>query len=316
MGARLSLRSIDGRRAAGQVEFTFDQPRILIGRSAGAEIRIPHRTVSERHALLEQRGEGYALSDQGSTNGTRVNGEVLVQGRAKGLSEGDLVQLGVYQLSFHLGAIVTEALSTERTAELARRLLREGTGAGLAAPRLVVLDGEQAGESVELAQVPCEVVVGRGGDSDLVLQDEDVSREHAKVVRDGQGGLIRDLGSKNGLLFEDRPMAVKRLRDGDELRLGQTRLLFEDPAHEPLQALSAEPDEALPQDYSASAPQAPEPTQAPEPSEEAEQALRPAPQTGKKVVRPGLDADVIIYILAALILGLSLAGIFYLVRAG
>jgi hypothetical protein len=70
--------------------------------------------------------------------------------------------------------------------------------------------------------------IGRASDNDLVLDDDGmVSRRHAEVVRDTHGWLLRDLGSTNGSFVNEKPAgAGSRLRDGDEIRLGRTRLHF------------------------------------------------------------------------------------------
>lgn len=82
---------------------------------------------------------------------------------------------------------------------------------------------ELAGRRLELQ--PGEVLVGRGGDCDVVLSDGTVSRHHA-VLRVGEEGVVlRDLGSSNGTfangLAVDGEVAV---REGDRLRLGRVRL--------------------------------------------------------------------------------------------
>lgn len=46
---------------------------IVIGRSLDADVPIQHKSVSRRHALLEETGNGYVISDLGSSNGTFVD---------------------------------------------------------------------------------------------------------------------------------------------------------------------------------------------------------------------------------------------------
>ena len=54
--------------------------------------------VSRRHALLRRTGDGWELVDQGSTNGTRVNGAdaAVTPGQAVEVADGDLVHLGAW----------------------------------------------------------------------------------------------------------------------------------------------------------------------------------------------------------------------------
>ena len=50
MGARLVVQSAAGREVEGEIAYPFDSGRIVIGRAAAADNRIPHLTVSEIHA--------------------------------------------------------------------------------------------------------------------------------------------------------------------------------------------------------------------------------------------------------------------------
>lgn len=71
------------------------------------------------------------------------------------------------------------------------------------------------------------VVLGRAGDSDLVLNHESVSRAHARFSRDGNGWQIEDLGSKNGIRVNTFRVERQRIRDGDRIDLGTARLYVE-----------------------------------------------------------------------------------------
>ena len=73
--------------------------------------------------------------------------------------------------------------------------------------------------------------IGRSATNDLVLAEAAASREHAIVRREGGGCTLIDAGSRNGTLLNGRPVtAPTRLDDGDTITIGETRLLFRDPA--------------------------------------------------------------------------------------
>ena len=44
------------------------------------------------------------------------------------------------------------------------------------------------------------VVIGRGNDCDVVVQDMKASKQHCRLTRSGQGFVLEDLGSRNGTL--------------------------------------------------------------------------------------------------------------------
>lgn len=70
--------------------------------------------------------------------------------------------------------------------------------------------------------------VGKADENDLVLgADPTVSRLHAVLERFAAGWCVNDLGSSNGTFVNgERIWAERRLRHGDEVRVGRTRLLF------------------------------------------------------------------------------------------
>ena len=69
-------------------------------------------------------------------------------------------------------------------------------------------------------------VIGRGSDSDLQLLDQGVSRRHVDVQYDGQRATIYDLGSTNGTTVNGHEIGSHMLRHGDVVRLGHTRMVF------------------------------------------------------------------------------------------
>jgi FHA domain/Protein of unknown function (DUF3662) len=69
--------------------------------------------------------------------------------------------------------------------------------------------------------------IGRSEEGEIVLVDPSVSRAHAVVEIDEGGAFVRDLGSTNGTFLNGRRIEAGSLRDGDELRFGNTRMRFE-----------------------------------------------------------------------------------------
>ena len=70
--------------------------------------------------------------------------------------------------------------------------------------------------------LPC--VVGRGSSADLVVDDDEVSREHARISADGDGFKVEDLGSRNGLFSGEQRVDSVRMRPGEEFRIGRTTI--------------------------------------------------------------------------------------------
>jgi pSer/pThr/pTyr-binding forkhead associated (FHA) protein len=91
-----------------------------------------------------------------------------------------------------------------------------------AAPRYVV-----RGPRGEWELRDAVTVLGRSRRCDVVLTDPNVSRQHAEIRRQGDGYLIRDLDSTNGVRLNGRGVRQAVLQHGDRIELGTTELLFE-----------------------------------------------------------------------------------------
>lgn len=88
----------------------------------------------------------------------------------------------------------------------------------LEVPYLVVQTGKLTGERQSLDNDT--FIIGRGADSDLVIQDRQVSRYHARICRTDEGYVIEDLGSKNGThLNGARIPSPVLLQDGDVIQI-------------------------------------------------------------------------------------------------
>jgi len=75
-----------------------------------------------------------------------------------------------------------------------------------------------------------EVVIGRQPGVEARLAGTNVSRRHARVVRDGAGFFLEDLGSSNGTFLNGRRLEKRMaLRPRDEIRIGSWLLRFELP---------------------------------------------------------------------------------------
>ncbi|MCG8017608.1 MAG: FHA domain-containing protein [Candidatus Thiodiazotropha sp. 'RUGA'] len=78
-------------------EFPLVDKRLLIGRDATCDVCLGDRSVSRHHATLLRVFRGFSIEDEGSTNGTRVNGELITK---RFLKHGDLIEIGKYNLRY------------------------------------------------------------------------------------------------------------------------------------------------------------------------------------------------------------------------
>ncbi|RMB61723.1 FhaA domain-containing protein [Tessaracoccus antarcticus] len=82
--------------------------------------------------------------------------------------------------------------------------------------------------------VPPGLVVGRGSEADLRLNDPGVSRRHALITvsgtQDAPQVSIEDLGSTNGIIVNGSRVQQARLTDGSRIEIGNTRMLVHSPS--------------------------------------------------------------------------------------
>jgi pSer/pThr/pTyr-binding forkhead associated (FHA) protein len=92
-------------------------------------------------------------------------------------------------------------------------------------PALVIRSGGgRVGESFPLEGD--RLTIGRRPDSDIFLDDVTVSRDHALLVRRGDGYYLDDCGSLNGTYVNRQRVESHRLDDADELQIGKYKLNY------------------------------------------------------------------------------------------
>ncbi|RLB52583.1 MAG: GGDEF domain-containing protein [Deltaproteobacteria bacterium] len=89
---------------------------------------------------------------------------------------------------------------------------------------LVVIYGLDLGRKYNLEKP--SLIIGRSSKADIQVDQESVSRSHAKLVNSGKAVIIRDLGSTNGTYVNDDLIEESQLRDGDLIKIGRTIFKF------------------------------------------------------------------------------------------
>ena len=89
---------------------------------------------------------------------------------------------------------------------------------------LVVIYGMELGKKYNLDS--SSIIIGRSSKSDIQIDQESVSRNHARIINNGKSILIRDLGSTNGTYVNDELIDEYVLRDRDLVKIGRTIFKF------------------------------------------------------------------------------------------
>lgn len=235
MGVRLTVKTKSGSGADKAQVVLLDDEEINLGRDQSCQVVLAQMAVSRNHARITRDGPLFFIEDLGSSFGTHINGDRLPQGERRLLRNGDVIAIAQFDVTFDRVAEVAPDVEG-KTPAFARRAIKDvmrGLGAHENA-YLRVMNGPREGQHIELNEGQ-EYVFGRDeASADVVLQDDLVSRRHAKVRRDWAGVTLEDLQSRNGVKVNHQRITRTKLRDRDEISIGGVRLLFVDPseAHE------------------------------------------------------------------------------------
>lgn len=161
---------------------------LTIGRAPDAELTLSDQMISWHHARIEDRGDGWALFDLGSTNGTTVNGESQAEWLLK---PGDRIVFGATAVSFER----EDALKVDFN-ETVERLLNIDDLSGLFVRRKFDTEFSQLLDAARVAQRPLALLVM---DMDGIKKINDTHGHLFGAHVIGQaghiiGGIIRDRG--------------------------------------------------------------------------------------------------------------------------
>jgi pSer/pThr/pTyr-binding forkhead associated (FHA) protein len=120
------------------------------------------------------------------------------------------------------GARVAQAGTREAAPAKARRQPKPKTRKG-SPTHVLVVDGANKGERADLAEAP--ILIGRGADAAIRLDDDYVSTRHARIASSGDQWFVEDLGSTNGTYIGSaRITQPTTLTLGTQVRIGKTLL--------------------------------------------------------------------------------------------
>lgn len=185
---------------------TFEvSQKTSIGRNKDNDIRLPDEKISRHHAKIRLKNNEFYIKDLGSRNGTIVDQE-NIGSKSVRLRDGNKISLSSETvLVFHLTHI-RETLIPQARIKVIR------------SPSL------DPGESFNLYS---HTTIGRSPENDLSLQDESISRKHAKIFLDDTVFYLQDFGSRNGTLIDSRKvfLDIQPLADDAHIELSMDTVL-------------------------------------------------------------------------------------------
>ncbi len=199
------------RDASGR-EFLLKAGENLIGRDPSSDVLLNDGTVSRRHARIIIEGNTAYLEDLGSTNGTRLNGQLVSPGQRVPLPQQAELQFGSAILTLEL----PEGFETPVVAE------------EVAPPLAYLVNLQDSTQRYPLYARPLKI--GRRAGNEIVIPDPYVSGAHAVIEIVGNEVRITDLGSTNGTFIGDvrlTPNLPTPVEPGATLTLGKSQFVVE-----------------------------------------------------------------------------------------
>jgi pSer/pThr/pTyr-binding forkhead associated (FHA) protein len=233
MGVRLTVKK-RGERGGDEKPHvvTLDDETINLGRDGTCQVVLAQQAVSRNHARISKDGALFFVEDLGSSFGTTINGEKLKKGEKHLLRNGDTIAIAQFDVTFdRVADLGEEGDEANKTSFLSRKVVKDvmkGLGSGGELPYFRLMNGPNEGKHIEISDAQ-EYTFGRDDGADIVLQDDLVSRRHAKVRRDWSGTHVEDLQSRNGIKVNKKKTLKATLKDRDELEVGGVRMLYIDP---------------------------------------------------------------------------------------
>jgi diguanylate cyclase (GGDEF)-like protein len=119
--------------------------------------------------------------------------------------------------------VVPDDWEEEDTTSTELEEIQHGIARSKARPCLTALTGGAAGQLFKLRSY---AMIGRLPNAEIQLEDDGISRKHARVRIDGDRAWIEDLGSRNGTYLNGtRVTGQVELADGDKVQVGRATVL-------------------------------------------------------------------------------------------
>lgn len=195
-----------------------------IGSAADCDVQLQYPGVAPAHAEIGSRDGHHVVRVLADSEPTVLNGKQLAGETV--LRPGDLLLFG--RIGCRVGTVrqvpsAPVGPPQKDSAQVAQTLLR-------AQLPLYVLRGQSGPVAGKSLRVIGSMAIGRDPECDLVVDDDGVSRKHARLRVTAEGLAVEDLGSANGTFIDDARISNGVLLPGSELRLDTVRFLLSAPA--------------------------------------------------------------------------------------
>jgi pSer/pThr/pTyr-binding forkhead associated (FHA) protein len=243
--ARFSLKPLPEGTA-----IVINKP-LFVGTEPDSDLVLQPGYSSRRHALIKLAAGSVSLEDLGSKNGTFINEKRLPRGVETRLKPGDQIRFARQKFEFcDAGPEPPRWIDEEQRDkggsdtvpvddESGKRIENHGRAGDVDQPCLEVISGARTGERIALRDVGSGRTEWKVGSKEdlgvgkqpnfLVLSEEGVSEEHAKISLQGTHWAVDDLLAKNGTFVNGNRTMRSYLNSEDQIAFGPVVCIFKLP---------------------------------------------------------------------------------------
>lgn len=202
---------------------------ISIGRGKSADVSIDNSGVSRQHARLEMRDRKYFLTDLKSANGTLVNG-CKIEDTVR-VNRGDRIQIGKFRiLQVRSPKVAASPFEMLRDPKLVSSASTPGDfePTVFTVPKqLSAIQGKVTPDHLSL--IGKEIfTLGKDVTCDLRIDRRYVAKIQCQILaREGEHYLVHQAGWRHTTLNSKKIRGEQRLRKGDMIGIGGTKIRFE-----------------------------------------------------------------------------------------
>lgn len=212
-----------------QAEYNLEKDEHRVGRSADCDIVVDNMGVSRHHCSIVREGERWIVHDQGSNNGTFVNGK-RIDGTYP-LKNKERIVLGKHSLEYDEfgqasasaaatasvpaggggGSEMTMFVDPEQMKKMQEELKKGG--------QAMVLSIMQGGREVKVPLVKQETIIGKVDGADVPVRGLFVKSIQAKVIKSDSGHRLVSMGGFRGVKVNGRKISDANLTPGDMIQV-------------------------------------------------------------------------------------------------
>lgn len=207
-----------------QGDFSLDKDEMRVGRATDCEIVVDNLGVSRHHCSIVKDGEGWAVVDKGSNNGTFVGGQRVTK---HPLKNGDRVVMGKHSLMYDAHGFAdpndkqktAAGMGGEMTMFVDQSALAKAMASGDAGAKRMAIALNQGGRQMNVPLLRDETTMGSSPGADIPAKGFLVKAVQAKIVKAAGGHHLISMGGWRAVKVNGNKVSDAMLKAGDVITI-------------------------------------------------------------------------------------------------